>query len=122
MKYRIKISRNVFLCETLQHGMVSGIALTEEGGSFCLDRKNVYLKFVDVNTIRDDRNGRRWIVESVLAGVTTAAILGDYMLWHQRLGHPNNRVLKNMIGDFSCVCLPERLTKIIRCEDCAVAK
>lgn len=44
------------------------------------------------------------------------------MLWHRRLGHPNERVLKNMIRDSSCVGLPKKLTKTIPCEDCAISK
>lgn len=58
----------------------------------------------------------------MVADVTTAAGLGDYIMWHRRLGNPNDRTLKNMIQDFSCVGLPQRLTKMVPCEDCAIAK
>lgn len=118
MQCTVKVLKRVFLCETLRHSLISGIALAEDGGRFCSNGKDVDLIFSSGERIRAERNGRRWVVESVIANVTTAAVLGDYMLWHRRLGHPNERVLKNMIRDSSCVGLPEKLTKTIPSEDC----
>lgn len=76
----------------------------------------------DGEKIKADRNSRNWVFQAVMLEVTTAAVLGDNMLWYRQLGHPNEPVLKNRIKDSRCVRLPERLTKTIPCEDCAITK
>lgn len=65
---------------------------------------------------------RRWVLKACDKDVEVAAVLGDFMLWHRRMGHPNDRVLLKMIRDGSCVGGPEKLTKVVPCEDCAIAK
>lgn len=46
MQYKSKVLRNVFLCETLRHSLVPGIALTEDGGLFCSKGKKIDLGLV----------------------------------------------------------------------------
>lgn len=65
---------------------------------------------------------RRWVLKACDKKVEVAAILGDFTLWHRRLGHPNDKVLLKLIRDGACVGAPEKLTKVVPCEDCAIAK
>lgn len=51
-----------------------------------------------------------------------AATVGNFMMWHRRLGNPNERVLKQMIRDKVCIGLPLQLTKTVPWEECAIAK
>lgn len=122
MQCKKNILKDIFLCKTLRHSLISGILLVEEGGIFYSVGGDIILKFQDGEMFKAKRNGRRWGVEAVTADIMTAAVLGNYMLWHRRLGHSNDRTLKNVIRDSTCVGLPEHLTKTIPCEDCAVAK
>lgn len=122
MKSQSYVLRNVYLCETLRHSLMSGIAFVDDGGRFESNEDDVDLIFSNKTIVTASRDGRRWIVEAVNNEVTTSVVLGDYLLWHRIMGHPNEKVLKKMVKDQSCVGLPERLTKTVPCEDCAVAK
>lgn len=122
MEFKTNILQNVFLCENLKHSLVFGIALTQEGGSFGSNGRNIGLKFLDGENTKTDRNVIHGVVESVVLNVTTAAVLGYDMFRNQQLGHNNDRTLKYVICDSLFVGLPELLEKTVPCEDCVVAE
>lgn len=43
-------------------------------------------------------------------------------MWHRRLGHPNDRVLRSLVKSDACHDLPESIVPTVPCEVCADAK
>lgn len=111
----------VYLCETLKHNLISGVALYDDGIHFGSDKRGLYLtstKGVRVDALRKDR---KWVL-CVCDTTVSAMISESYTLWHECFGHPREQVLRQMIFAQSCVGLPERLGASKPCETCADAK
>lgn len=117
-----RLLKGVYLCETLRHSLISGISLRDDGNHFRTTATGLQILFKDGQQIECPRVGRKWILKVCKPTVTVSAVTGSYLLWHRRLGHPNERILGKMIRDGVCVGLPEKLTKTIPCEECAIAK
>lgn len=113
---------NVYLCESLRHSLISGIAFRDNGGQFSTTENGIMLQFKNGEQIECVRRDRKWVLKVCDPEIDAAAVTGSYMLWHRRLGHPNDRVLNQMIRNSVCVGLPEKLTKSIPCEECAIMK
>lgn len=114
--------KNVYLCETLRHSLLSGIQLREDDVHFKTTDYGVDFLSRGVRVMSPPLRDRRWVLKACEGRVEAAAITGDFMLWHRRMGHPNDRVLLKLIRDEACIGIPEKLTKTIPCEDCAIAK
>lgn len=114
--------KNVYLCESLRHSLLLGIQLSRDGVHFRTVEEGVEFLINGRRILSAPLEGRRWVLRACENVVAVAAVTGDFMLWHRRLGHPNNRVLLKLIRDGVCVGLQEKLTKTVPCEDCAVAK
>lgn len=113
-----RLIKNVFLCDTLRHSLLSGITLRDSGADFESRGSGIDIKFQDGEVVTANRKGRKWVVRVLEFDVETeAATVGNFMLWHRRLGHPNEKVLRKMIRDEVCVGLPRRLTKTTPCEE-----
>lgn len=104
--------KTVYLCKSLRHSLISGIAIYEDG---------LKITTPDGKSTQASRQGRKWILR-VCGTAVSAMISESYNLWHQRFGHPNERVLRQMVSDQSCLGLPEKLGATVPCETCADAK
>lgn len=117
-----RLLRGVYLCENLRHSLISGILLSEGGHDFKTTPTGLQLTFSDGQKLECVTHGRKWVLQVCDPVVEVAAVTGNYSLWHRQLGHPNERVLGKMIRGSVCVGLPEKLTKTMPCEECAIAK
>lgn len=115
------VLRNVYLCETLKHSLVSGIAIHDEGMHFHTDESGLSITTRDGVKVSACRRGRKWLYRMCGTGVS-AMVSDSYILWHQRFGYPNERVLWEMVAWQSCHGLPEKLGPSVPCETCANAK
>lgn len=113
--------QHVYLCESLKHSLVSGVAICDDGMQFASSKSGLRITTERGISIYAGRRGRKWLLRVCDTGVS-ASISESYTLWHKRFGHPSERVLRDMISRQSCVGLPEKLGPTIPCETCADAK
>lgn len=114
--------KNVYFCESLSHSLLSGIQLREDGVHFRTTNSGVDFLSYGAKVMFAPLMERRWVLRAVERKVELSAMMGDFMLWHRRMGHPNDNVLLKLIRDGVCVGAPEKLKKSVPCEECAVAK
>lgn len=113
--------QQVYLCESMKHSLVSGVAINDDGLHFGTDDSGLSITPRDGAKIYARRHGRKWLFR-VCGTAVSAMVSESYILWHQRFGHPNERVLRDMVAKQSCIGLPERLGPSEPCETCARAK
>lgn len=113
--------RQVYLCENLKHSLVSGVAIYDDGMQFGTDKSGLFIARKDGRKIYAGQVGRKWVLRVCDTGISGLAS-DSYMLWHQRFGHPSERILLEMVSRQSCHGLPERLGATVPCETCANAK
>lgn len=117
---RLKLEK-VYLCETLKHNLISGVALFDDGIFFGTDERGLYITSNEAIRIDAMQKDRKWILR--VCGTEVSALISDsYVLWHERFGHPSERVLRQMISDQSCFGLPEKLGASKPCETCMDVK
>lgn len=113
--------RKVDLCETLRHNLISGINLYNDGINFATNETGLFFISKEGGRVNARRESRKWILR-VCDTAVAALVSESYKLWHERFGHPNERVLRQMVSAASCNGLPERLGAAQPCEICADAK
>ena len=113
--------KKVYLCEKLKHNLISGVAIYDDSMNFGKDKIGLYITSKSGDKVRAGRFGKKWIFR-VWDTVVSASLFESYSLWHQRLGHPSEQVLRQMIAKQSCNGLLEKLGAAVPCETCADAK
>lgn len=67
------------------------------------------------------RVSRKWVLKISSPDVIIRSMT-SYNTWHQRLGHPNDRVLRSMVQSDMVMGLPKSIGTPTPCETCATAK
>lgn len=73
--------------------------------SFGTNENGLKMTSPDGKTIRASCHGRKWVLCVCDTGVS-ALVSEFYVLWHQQFGHPDKRVLQEMVDKQSCYWFP----------------
>lgn len=114
------IRHRVYMCRDLKHNLLSGVSIFEDGVNFHTGSDGLYFD-VEGGRMRAKQVKRKWVLKISKTSVTVCNV-SSYDMWHRRLGHPNDRVLRNLINSNACHDLPESIGPTVPCEVCADAK
>lgn len=114
------IRHQVYMCKDLKHNLLSGVAMFEDGVNFHTGAKGLYFDVSNGRMLAKQLK-RKWILKISNPSVAVYNI-SSYQMWHRRLGHPNNRVLRILVKSNACHDLPVSIGPSVPCEVCADAK
>lgn len=114
------IRQHVYLCNDLKHNLISGVAMYEDGLNFHTGVEGLYFE-VPGGRILAKQVRRKWVLK-ISSPTVSACIVSSYQMWHRRLGHPNDRVLRQLIKSNAFHGMPDSLGPTTPCKVCADAK
>lgn len=91
----------------------------EDGINFHTGEKGLYFDVKNGRMLAKQMK-RKWLLRISKPSVSVCEV--SYQIWHERLGHPSERVLRNMVDSKACHDLPMSLGPTIPWEVCANAK
>lgn len=114
------VRHGVYMCSGLKQNLLSGVAMYDYGINFHTGKDGLYFD-VHRGRMLAKQVRRKWILK-ISKSLVTAFNVSSYQMWHRHLGHPNERVLRNLVKSNACHDLPDSIGPTVPCKVCADAK